>query len=58
MKQLMDCMSVGTVGQRLFDQTAQAAKIAFETAQLQSGFLMFQAGHGEAQAHQFTEARK
>lgn len=54
----MNELPVGSVGQRLLDQSAQAAKVAFEAAKLQPGFLVLQAGHGEAKADFFTEGRK
>ncbi len=58
MQQLVDGLTVSSIRQRLFEQPAQAAKVAFEATQFQPGFLMFQAGHGEAEAYPLTEGRK
>ncbi len=58
MQQLVDDLPVCSVGQRLFDQAAQAAKVAFEAAKFQSGFLMLQAWHSKAKANPLTEGRK
>lgn len=58
MQQFVDGLPVGSVGQRLLDQSAQSAKVALEAAQLQPGFLMLQAGYGEAKADSLTEGRE
>ncbi|MDL2316324.1 hypothetical protein LJC59_04510 [Desulfovibrio sp. OttesenSCG-928-A18] len=54
----MNSLPVGSIGQRLFDQTAQPPKVAFEAAKLQPGFLMLQGGHGEAKTNPLTEGRE
>lgn len=54
----MDGLAVSPIRQRLFDQTTQTAKIAFEAAKFQPGFLMLQAGDGKTEANQLTEGRK
>lgn len=58
MQQFVDGLPVCAVGQRLLDQSAQTAKVAFETAQFQSGLLVLQARHGVAKANPFTEGRE
>ncbi|MDL2313709.1 hypothetical protein LJC36_01880 [Desulfovibrio sp. OttesenSCG-928-C14] len=58
MQQFVDGLPVSAVGQRLLDQSAQAAKIAFESAQFQPGFLVLQARHGVAKANPLTEGRE
>ena len=58
MQQFVDGLPVGSIGQRLFEQATQAAKVAFQTAKFQAGFLMLQTGHGEPQANPFTEGRE
>lgn len=58
MQQLVDGLPVGSIRQRLLEQPAQAAKIALETAKLQPGFLVLQAGHGEAETYPLTEGRE
>lgn len=54
----MNGLPVSSIGQRLFDQAAQAAKVAFEAAKLQPGFLMLQAGHDKAKTNELTEGRE
>lgn len=58
MQQSVDELPVGPVGERLLDQPTQTAKVAFKAAKLQTGFLVLQAGHGEAKTDFFTEGRK
>lgn len=54
----MNGLTVGSVGQRLFDQSAQTAKVALEAAQLQPGLLMFKAWNGITEAYPLTEGRE
>lgn len=58
MQQFVDGLAIGSVGQCLFDQSAQAAKIAFESAQFQPSFLVLQARHSVAKANPLTEGRE
>lgn len=58
MQQFVDSLPVSSVGQRLLDQSSQAAKIALEAAQLQPCFLVLQAWHAEAKADPLTEGRE
>ncbi|MDL2315573.1 hypothetical protein LJC59_00625 [Desulfovibrio sp. OttesenSCG-928-A18] len=58
MQEPVNGLPVSSVGQRLFDQAAQAAKIAFEAAKFQAGFLMLQAGHDKAKTNELTEGRE
>ena len=58
MQKLVDGLPVRAIGQRLFDQSAQASQIALEPPQFQIGLMVLKAWYGSSQAYPFTEGRK
>lgn len=57
-QQFVDAVSVRTIGQGLFEQTAKTSQVAFKASQFQPEFFVFQAGHRKPQADSFAESRK
>ena len=58
MQELVDSLPVRAIGQRLFDQAAQAPQIALEPPQFQVRLMVLKARYGSSQADFFTEGRK